>query len=317
MLNLPAAFSRLQTTHRPLFWSVLFTIAMGIFFFAGIFLDARYLTGAPIWMKPLKFAISGSIYSFTLLWMLSLLEGRKNWVRIMGWVVTMMLGLEYFLIALQVVRGTTSHFNQTTSFDSAVFSTMGISISILFMAHLATSVMFLRQKMSNPALMWAVRLGLLISALGMAEAFLMTVPNSAQMTLLKAGQHINVMGGHTVGLPDGGAGLPVLGWSTLGGDLRIGHFVGMHALQVLPLLAFLLLRLGLPQMVQTRVIWIAAASYLGITLLVIVQALRGQPLLSPDALTWQLTLAWLASSGLGLLWALRKGNKVLSNVAKV
>jgi hypothetical protein len=317
MLNLPAKFNQLQTTHRPLFWSAVFTVAMGIFFLAGIFLDARYITGAPIWMKPLKFAISTSVYSFTLLWMLTLLQGHKTWVRIAGWITTSMFALEFTALIVQVIRGTTSHFNSSSALNGAIYSTMGIAISLVFVAHIVTAVLFLRQRMTNPVLTWAVRFGLLICALGMAEATLMTAPTTAQMALLQAGQKVSIIGAHTVGLADGGAGLPVVGWSTLGGDLRIGHFVGMHALQVLPLLAFLLLRSSLPTFIQTRVIWIAAASYLGITALVTGQALRGQPLLSPDALTWQLNLVWLASSGLGLLWALRSSGKILPSAAKM
>ncbi|WP_309232223.1 hypothetical protein [Micromonospora tarensis] len=96
-----------------------------------------------------------------------------------------------------------------------------------------------------------------------------------------------VGGAHSVGVADGGPGLPVLGWSTTGGDLRIGHFVGLHALQVLPILAILLSRFAnrLDERTRARLVVVAGAAYGVLTVLLTWQALRGQPLLRPDALT--------------------------------
>ena len=86
---------------------------------------------------------------------------------------------------------------------------------------------------------------------------------------------------HTVGAPDGGPGLPVVSWSTVAGDLRPAHLLGLHALQVLPLLGWLVTLRGgrLAPTRQTALVLSVAAVYLLITGLVLSQALRGHPLL--------------------------------------
>jgi len=103
---------------------------------------------------------------------------------------------------------------------------------------------------------------------------------------LPGGGVAQLAGAHAVGVPDDGLGLPVLGWSTGGGDLRVGHFVALHGLQALPLAAWLLARRrGLTEGHRERLLAVTAAGYLGLVALVTWQALRGQPLLAPDAAT--------------------------------
>jgi hypothetical protein len=283
-------FHSLSKVHRPLFISGLFTIVMGVFFIAGIFLDSRYITGAPAWLKPTKFAISVSIYTFTILWFLSFVDTSKKWrarmVKTLGWGLVLTLAAEWVGIITQVFRGTTSHFNVSSPLNAALWSLMGIAIMILFITNIAIAVLLLRQRFDKPVFAWGLSLGLLITIVGLGEGYLMTSPTAQQMAGWKNGEAVTIVGAHTVGVEDGGKGLPGLTWSTEGGDLRVGHFVGMHALQILPFVAwFVSRRRRFSTRQQLQLVWTAALGYLGIVALVTWQALRAQSIVAPDALT--------------------------------
>lgn len=239
----------------------------------GLGVDGRTITGAPAWLKPAKFGISIVVYTLTLTWMLTSVTRHRVAVRVIGWVTAICLAGELVLIDLQVVRGTTSHFNSSTAFDGAVFSAMGMMISLVFLGCVGASVLLVRERSLDRTLGAGIRAGLFVCALGMAEAGLM-LANGA----------VHPAGAHTVGAADGGPGLPIVGWSTQHGDLRVAHFVGLHALQVLPLLAWLLLRYGgsCPQPTRILLVRLAAAAWLGLVVILAWQAERGLPLLHPD-----------------------------------
>lgn len=118
--------------------------------------------------------------------------------------------------------------------------------------------------------------------------FLMTRPTPGQVAQLQSGNRPAIIGAHSVGVEDGGAGLPFLGWSTQGGDLRVPHFFGLHALQVIPLAGLALKRLFRDRLNENRrvaLLWTVSMGYLGWVLLVTWQALRGQSIVHPDPLT--------------------------------
>ena len=120
----------------------------------------------------------------------------------------------------------------------------------------------------------------------------MTRPTEAQLTQVAATGQMPIVGAHTVGAPDGGPGLPGTGWSVEHGDLRVPHFIGLHALQVLPLFVWLLARRRVDEARRARLAVVAGGSYAALFLILIWQALRGQSLVSPDAVTLTALLVW-------------------------
>jgi hypothetical protein len=279
---------RAWTIDKPL---TLVGVSMGVLLLVaavGLVVDRDVITGATAWLKPAKFAISIAIYSFTFLWLLTFITGHRRLVRALATITAIMFVAEMVAIVGAAAMSTTSHFNVSTPAHAAIWVAMGSAIVVIWVANLAVGLLLLRQRLADRALAWSARLGVLGSSVGMAVAFFMTSPTAQQLTAARAGGTMTISGAHSVGVEDGGPGLPVVGWSTVAGDLRVGHFIGLHALQALPLFGLLLARFGPKWLLPTdrvRLVWTAGLAYLGIVALTTWQALRGQPLLKPDALT--------------------------------
>jgi hypothetical protein len=113
---------------------------------------------------------------------------------------------------------------------------------------------------------------------------------------------VTTVGAHTVGGLDGGPGVPVTGWSREHGDVRVPHFIGLHAIQALALVAVGLRRWRRPEVVRVRVVLAAAASYASLFLVLLWEALRGQSVVAPDAMTLAWIAIWAAVTVLALGW---------------
>jgi len=307
--------ARAWSLNRPLTFLGLAMIAVLAVATAGLVLDPRVITGAPAWLKPAKFAISIAIYSFTFVWLLTFVRGYPRLVRALSWMTVLMLGLEMVVIGGAAALGTTSHFNVSTPAHVAAWSAMASAIVVTWMANLGVGILLLRQRLADRAFLWSLRLGVAVSSVGMGVAFFMTSPTAEQLATARASGSLPMAGAHSVGVADGGPGLPVVGWSTVGGDLRVAHFVGLHALQVLPLLGVALSRFG-PAWLGARhrvaLVWTAGLSYFGLVALATWQALRGQSLVRPDALTlWTaatLAVVTVAAIAVTIAHARRRAN---------
>lgn len=258
---------------------------------AGVVVDDRTLGGAPLWVKPLKFAISGLVYGLTWAWLCSLIDRRRRTVRRASVLIVLLLSLELVLITGQALRGRRSHFNFETLFDAIVYEVMATSIAVVWCGALVLTVLVVRSDIQDRPGKLAVGLGSVISLVGIGIGALMTIPTGEQVAVLGDGLDVDALGAHTVGAPDGGPGLPLLGWSTIAGDLRIPHFVGMHALQALLLwhLALVLLAGRWSRLrsaaVRSRLVLVGAAGFAGLLVVLTWQAYRGQPLTGPDGWT--------------------------------
>lgn len=256
-------------------------IALLMIALIGLAVDHRVVTDAPAWLKPVKFSVSVPVFLVFLAWMVHELPataGIKRASALISWILT----VEVALIMVQAARGTTSHFNVDTPLDAAVFSSMGSGIAITWLSTMFILWTHWRSPATDRALAMAFRLGLALNILGAGVGWRMTTPSAEQVQAMQRGERPMVAGAHTVGGKDGGPGLPLTHWSTEHGDLRVSHFLGMHALQLLPLLLLGLRAVrrrdndGVEQAVLLAATTVCALAFVA----TLVQALRGIPLLS-------------------------------------
>jgi hypothetical protein len=277
----------------------------------GIFVDPRIITGAPAWLKPFKFAVSAAVYSLTLAWIFGYLSSWPRMRRVVGWTTAIVFVLEVAIIDAQAWRGTTSHFNASTTLDRVLFSIMGVAIVLQTFVSVAVVVALWRQRFADRALGWALRLGMMLTIAGALTGGLMTRPTSEQLARARAGHGIPIVGAHSVGGQDGGPGLPVTRWSREHGDLRVPHFIGLHAIQLLALVGVGLTRWRRSVAVRVRVVFAAAVSYASLFLLLLWGALRGQSVAAPDEIAVASIAIWAALTVLALGWIGRPSRHVM------
>ncbi|GAA5052612.1 hypothetical protein [Nocardia callitridis] len=287
------------TLHRPLLGMVALMAGLAVVCLGGLLVDDRMLLGESVWVKPLKFALAFGVYGLTLAWLLSLPHkgSRATWW--LGVVFAITGVLDVGVIALQAARGSFSHFNNldtdpVNQFAQRVFMS---GVPGLFLASVLIMLILSWQRLLDRPTARAIHAGLALAVAAMAIGYLMGFTGK-QLVHDSSGQLVELIAGHTV-LPDGSElvardglpGMPLTHWSTVGGDLRIPHFVGLHAIQALLLAVVVLAKLAprypwlRDERARARVIGVLALGCAATLWLVLWQALRAQPLVHPDGLT--------------------------------
>jgi hypothetical protein len=213
--------------------------------------------GVNAFLKPMKFYLSGFILAWTMGYFMQYLDNQKQ-VTIYNWVYVITIGYELLAITYQAALGKQSHFNKDTTVDTTIFYLMGLMITIVTLWTAYIGVLFFVQKefTTSLVLIWAIRLGLIMTALFAFEGGIMAA-------MLR----------HSIGGADGGAGIPVVNWSKQHGDLRVAHFFGIHALQIIPLLSVYLAK-------NVQQVFLIAAIFFIFVTYTLVQAFLGKPFLN-------------------------------------
>ena len=233
--------------------------------------DTRLLNGINIWTKSNKFNVSFLMQLLTVLWLWQLVEPAQRATKFaVGLMATLSISglLEIFYIALQALRGRASHFNNQTAWEAFTYTfIMGGAAVVLVVTTSIAGILIWRHGSSAARLHKGLFLG---AVLGL---FLGGIATLVTASILASGQ---VAGpGHWVGgVRSDVGGLPIVGWSTTGGDLRVPHFFATHLMQALPV-AGLLADWLVPKR-ATFLVWLVSAFGLAVVTLTFLQAVNGR-----------------------------------------
>jgi hypothetical protein len=252
----PTALPRELRRRNPiLFWTATGHVVLLLGFLVGLAVDPRVVAGDPAWLKPAKFAGAIGLFTGALAWLTPHFAVSRKFLRLISWGIAITAVFEIVAIAGQAARGTRSHFNYSTAFDTIVYQAMGLVIVTMT---LLIAWLFVRAARNgfdvHPAFALGITLGGGLFVVGAFEGGAMIALNTDTVA--------------------SGYALPVTGW-TLVGDFRMAHFVGLHALQVLPLAGYLSAvaeqrdRIADPQ----RLVWLAGCTYVGILLVAFLLAI--------------------------------------------
>ena len=209
----------------PLLWRTSIAF-LALFALAAILsqIDPRLFNGISVWIKPAKFFLSLAVHMLTVSWALTLLPDAVRAGPVTRGAIGVLVAMAIFemaYIALQAARGEASHFNSSSVMAQMIYTAMGIGAVLIMVS---TAIIGLQILRSGPRTLLARSFGV---------SFIL-----AALLTVWVGLTLGGMGSHWIGGDQTDAtGLPLVGWSTTGGDLRPAHFMGLHIMQAMPLVA--------------------------------------------------------------------------------
>jgi len=225
MNGICAELRRRQPVLALLGWAMLGTTLLSLL---AMTLDPRSLNGVSVWVKPAKFAFSFCLWCWTLAWAWGALTPTARTgltARIVLWGTVGAALFEQVWVTFRAALGQRSHF-ASDAIGQLMYQLMGVGAVTLVLMAAVLGVLVLLRGDTAQARPWRLAVGLGLVIAGVMGGFTGASISAFQQPYV----------GGTVG---DAAGLAPFFWSRDGGDLRVAHFLGIHAMQAVPLLALL------------------------------------------------------------------------------
>lgn len=272
----------LTAQQRFLFFAGSLLLASGIIhsvIAVGALASGEDWLGPLSWRKPVVFGLSFGMLSLTVAWVLRLLPHKRR-----GWIPTVLIGVfsltEVTVITLQKWRGVPSHFNTATDFDANVFGIMAISVVLVVVGLVLLLVWVLLQFRGNGGERLAVIIGLVsLLAAGYIGSDIISA-GQAQLAATGEIPYEVVFGAE--------------------GSAKLSHFVGMHLIQFLAVLAIIT-----PERRRTALVALGSVGGVATFVSVTLTAYAGESWLAPARAVGALGVVGIVISLVALALGLR------------
>jgi hypothetical protein len=235
--------------------------------------------------KPATFGLSFGLTLVTIVWVTSFLSIRSRARALLLGAFTAACAIETALVTIQAWRGVPSHFNLETTFDGVVARTLAVGGFVLVVTILTFALVSLRP---NPPVPISLRLAIRIGFLSLLGAVVVGAVMIARGMILVF------------------AGSPQAAYATAGAMKPI-HGVTMHAILVLPGLAWVLTFADWSERRRIAAVLAAAAGYAAITGAIALEVGLGQTTTATNVL-FVIGVALFLATGVWAAIAVRRSH---------
>ncbi|WP_373495814.1 hypothetical protein [Aquiflexum sp.] len=219
--------TRIYQGSRILFYTGMIHFVLIFCFLVLLGFDPREVNHENVWLKPLRFAISIWLFTWTFAWFSSYVEIRRRIFNNLNHIIAACMLIEITLITFQAGRGVASHFNVQTAFDAKVFSVMGAVIGFNAAIVGIWFILFAFWGNGGKSYRTSIIWGVVIFLLGNFSGYL----------IIRYGWPTDMLTSQSK--------MPLTGWKLTMKDLKISHALGLHAIQILPLIQWFINRFKL------------------------------------------------------------------------
>ncbi|MEM9157530.1 MAG: hypothetical protein AAGB46_00670 [Verrucomicrobiota bacterium] len=239
--------------------------------------------------KTTIFGISTGLTLITMAWLFRYFQTLPKLHSTILYTMSAALFIEIIIIDLQRFRGVPSHFNMSTPFDAALWSTMGFFILVFAIVATAQAVLAFGKLNASPAMASAIRSSLILFFFSQVSGQLIVSHGLSQV--VQNGEFVieNIAASTTYGEA---------------GNLKLPHAITLHSIQAIPLLGLLIAPLAIPANRQRFWVWTSATGFLGVSLIAQVQAYLGKSIQNLDTPTSIALVLSLCAFGMPFFYAL-------------